>query len=113
MSGQHVRLSPDDRTDDGWFAIKDVWVIAGSYRGPVLIRGGRLDGEGSIELAWNPTTEQGRSLLIGPGSPSLQTDPETGWRSVPMEALVRSPGCYAYQIAGAGFTSFIVFEASR
>jgi hypothetical protein len=113
MSGRNVPLSPDDRTADGWFAIKDVWVIAGSYRGPVLIRGGRIDGAGSVELAWNPTTEQVGSLVIDPGSPSLQTDPQTGWRSVPMEAFVRSPGCYAYQIDGTGFTSFIVFEASR
>jgi hypothetical protein len=36
-----------------------------------------------------------------------------GWRSAPMEANVRSPGCYAYQIDGFGFTEFITFKASR
>ena len=29
-----------------------------------------------------------------------------------MEAYVRGPGCYAYQLDGAGFTRFIVFEVS-
>lgn len=113
MSGRNVKLSPDDRTDDGWFGIKDVWVVAGSYRGPVLIRGGRIDGVGSIELAWNPSTDRGRSLMIDPASPSLQADAETGWRSVPMEAFVPSAGCYAYQIDQTGSTSFIVFRVSR
>ncbi len=112
MSGHTVALRTQDLTPDGWYSVKDVWVVAGSYSGPVLVRGGRIDAEGPLQLAWNPTTEQVRSLVIDEASPSLQRDFETGWRSVPMEAFVRTPGCYAYQVDGVGFTAFIVFEAS-
>jgi hypothetical protein len=30
-----------------------------------------------------------------------------------MATYIRSPGCYAYQLDGIGFTEFVVFEASR
>jgi hypothetical protein len=107
-----VSLTGLNRTSDGWYAIKDIWIVDGSYGGPVLIRGGQANGEEPIELAWNPTTPMQEALLIDPGSPSLQTSSTTGWRTVPMGAFVRGPGCYAYQLDGVGFTRFIVFEVS-
>lgn len=111
-AARNVALPADSLTADGWYPIKDIWVVDGSYEGPVLVRGGRVDGEGPLQLAWNPMTPMQDSLVIDPSSPSLQTDPATGWRSVPTEAFVRSPGCYSYQLDGVGFTSYIVFEAS-
>lgn len=69
-------------------------------------------GAGPLELAWNPTSPPQNELLIDAGSQSIQMD-TNGWRSAPMEANVRSPGCYAYQIDGFGFTEFITFKASR
>ncbi|HZD78730.1 MAG TPA: hypothetical protein VE646_01655 [Actinomycetota bacterium] len=112
-SSPTVELSARDRQADGWYVVKDVWVIDGTYTGPVLIRGGRIDGAGPLLLGWNPTTPRRDGLLVTAGSPSLQTDPSSGWRSVPMGAYLRSPGCYAYQIDGTDFTSFIVFRARR
>jgi hypothetical protein len=112
VSVPKVKLRPRDRTLDGWYGIKDIWVIDGSYSGPVLIRGGRIDGAGSIELEWNPLTPRMESLRIDAASPSLQANTTTGWRSVPAAAYIRTPGCYAYQIDGIGFTTHIVFEAT-
>jgi hypothetical protein len=112
VSEPRVNLRPRDRTPEGWYGIKDIWVINGSYSGPVLIRGGRIDGAGSIELGWNPITPRRGSLRIDSGSPSLQANSTTGWRSVPAAAYIRAPGCYAYQIDGIGFTTHIVFEAT-
>lgn len=111
-SGRTVTLSPESRTADGWYTIKDIWLVDPSYSGPVLIRGGRVEGEGSLKLQWNPTTPVQDALQIDATSPSLQTNPSIGWRSVPLGALVRSRGCYAYQVDGVGFTEWIVFEAS-
>jgi hypothetical protein len=110
--GARVSLTGLSRTSGGWYAIKDIWIVDGSYEGPVLIRGGQANGEEPIELAWNPTTPMQDALLIDPGSPSLQTSSTTGSRTVPTETYVRGPGCYAYQLDGVGFTRFIVFEAS-
>ncbi len=110
--GAHLSLTGLSRTSGGWYAIKDIWIVDGSYEGPVLIRGGQMNGEEPIELAWNPTTPVQDALLIDPGSPSLQTSSTTGSRTVPMEVSVRGPGCYAYQLDGVGFTRFIVFEVS-
>jgi len=107
-----VSLEPGPAPRDGWYTMKNIWIIDGSYEGPLLIRGGRVDGEDPLQLAWNPTTPMQQALQIDPSSPSLQTNPTTGWRSVPMAAYVRSPGCYAYQLDGIGFTRFIVFEVS-
>ncbi len=106
-----MSLTGLNRTSDGWYAMKDIWIVDGSYGGPVLIRGGQANGEGPIDMAWNPTTPMQEALLIDPSSPSLQTS-STGWRTVPMGAFVRGPGCYAYQLDGLGFTRFIVFEVS-
>jgi hypothetical protein len=110
--GAHVSLAGLSRTSGGRYAIKDIWIVDGSYEGPVLIRGGQVNGEGPIELAWNPTTPMQDALLIDPGSPSLQVGSTTGSRTVPTETYVRGPGCYAYQLDGVGFTRFIVFEVS-
>jgi hypothetical protein len=32
---------------------------------------------------------------------------------VPTATEIRGPGCYAYQIDGDGFSSHVVFEATR
>ncbi len=110
--GAQVSLSGLSRTSGGWYELKAIWIVDGSYEGPVLIRGGQANGEAPIELAWNPTTPMQEALLIDPASPSLQTSSTTGSRTVPMEISVRGPGCYAYQLDGVGFTRFIVFEVS-
>ena len=113
FAGREVKLRPGDRTSDGWYGIKDVWVIDGSYAGPLVIRGGRIDHRGGLQLDFNPTTPKQDALLLDSTAPSLQWDSSTGWWSVPTGAFVRTPGCYAYQIDGTGFTTHIVFEASR
>ncbi len=112
FAGRHVPLRPVDRTVDGWYGIKDVWVIDSAYRGPFLIRGGRIDRPGPVRFRFTPETPQLRALLVDDIAPSSE-DAST-WRfSVPTGAYIRGPGCYAYQIDGTDFTSHIVFEATR
>jgi hypothetical protein len=109
-NARRVHLSADDLTRDG-YDIKEVWVVDGSYQGPVLIRGERIDGDGAVRFRFNPETAIDDALALDDASPSLQRDPSTGWRSVPSEVVVPSAGCYAFQIDGIGFTEQLVFQA--
>jgi hypothetical protein len=110
--GPHVGLRPSDRTPGGWYGLKAVWVVDGTYRGPFLIRGGRIDRSGPMQFRFDPQTPQQHGLFVDgvaaplPGAPAL-------WRSVPTATEIRGPGCYAYQIDGDGFSSHVVFEATR
>jgi hypothetical protein len=88
----------------GWSGNKVMWIVAASYRGPVLVRGRRLDG-----------TEMVRFDFGSPPRPELRIGTESTGRSpvrrVPGYTRVRAPGCYGYQIDGAGFSRVVVFEA--
>jgi hypothetical protein len=111
FAGPHVQLRSSDRTPAGWYAVKAVWVVDGTYRGPFLIRGGRIDRPGPMRFRFDPMTPQQHELLADrmtapPGATAL-------WRSVPTVTYVRGPGCYAYQIDGVGFTGHVTFAATR
>ena len=94
---------------DGRQYRKLVWLVDGSYQGPVLIRGARLEdgaalhfGDGSAK----PPTElriPASSSVTGVAAPS-------GHRDVSSSFSAAGPGCYAYQIDGTGFTKQIVFR---
>jgi hypothetical protein len=91
-----------------WGAGKVLWVSAPEYDGPILIRGGRVDGTGGVGFTvvdWAPLVE----LQLPPG-PSLNID-YGGWRNWPSATRIHAPGCYAYQVDGTDFSYAIVFRA--
>ena len=92
-----------------WRGQKTPWIAARSYRGPVLIRGGRIDGSGAMRFAF--TTGQRLPELRLPHDRATGTQPN-GWRAWPSLTLVRALGCYAYQIDGATFSRIIVIRAT-
>jgi hypothetical protein len=86
-----------------WGGAKVLWVGRPSYRGPVLVRGGQIDGS-------NPLGFEGGKVPFG----ELQLhDPPGpgGWADWPTYTRVRAPGCYAYQIDGTTFSRIVVFRA--
>jgi hypothetical protein len=94
-----------------WSGNKVLWFVAPSYRGPVLIRGRRLDAPGLVRF------ERGKlppaELRIAPGF-SLVGNPGVkyvGQRYHPSYTRLRAPGCYAYQIDGTTFSHIVVFQA--
>jgi hypothetical protein len=90
----------DDLRVQGQYMHKTLWAISPAHRGPILIRGGRLDGPGVLRF--------GR-----PHSPALQLPPGSGgWRYFPTSTVVPAAGCYAFQVDGAGFSRLIVFTAA-
>jgi hypothetical protein len=97
-----------DARSEGWLWFKTLWFVRPIYAGPVLIRGGRIDGAGRVAFGEGPVTGH---LIIPPGS-TFNEHPD-GYREAPGGTYVESPGCYAWQIDGTDFSYEIVFNAVR
>lgn len=92
-----------------------IWVASPAYRGPALIRGGRLEaGHG-----WGP------SVVFDDGDNSLRFDLDThvragdvsegsalGWRYLPSAVYLPGAGCYAFEIDLPDRTTWIVLATS-
>jgi hypothetical protein len=91
--------------EGGWYFIKVLWVADPVYKGPALVRGGRIDAAGEVrfEQGANPA----RELALDPGA---GLSGGTTWPNWPTYTRVRGPGCYAYQIDGTTFTRTVVFR---
>jgi hypothetical protein len=117
---QNVGSAPEPGTIDisqslvdatGWRGQKTPWLVPAPYRGPVLIRGSRIDVSGEMrfakgygdhlaELRFRSGESNGaRSRIEGlPGR----------YRLLASSALFRSSGCYAFQVDGLSFSVVIV-----
>jgi hypothetical protein len=102
-------MATRDRQYGGpWFGAKVFWYVLPSYRGPVLIRGRRLDGP--QRLGFNGRRLPAPELHIKPNqSVSWQGQPLDS-RGVPSGVRVRTPGCYGVQIDGTTFSRIVVFR---
>jgi len=101
-----------------WSGQKVLWFVSPSYRGRLLIRGGRIDAAG--ELRFNsgqmtaavlrvPSREIRIAVGLHGGNPAVKL---VGQRYRPSFTRVQTAGCYAYQIDGTTFSRAIVFSAS-
>ena len=88
----------------GWRGQKAPWIASPRYRGPILIRGARLDEPGEVRFA---RSGQHARKIYQRRSQSVQPN---GWRVWPGTLLVRTPGCYGLQIDGTTFSSVIVIR---
>jgi hypothetical protein len=117
-----LSLAPARRTGDGqrWRDQKVIWVVDGSYAGPLLVRGGRIDRPGPLRLlryigAHGYTGGAGddrpaASLLYDWSGPDATPDGSTS--SFPSGIYVKAPGCYAVQVDGVGFSEHLVFRVT-
>ena len=82
-----------------------LWITAPSYTGPTLIRGRRIDARGLIRFQedWGKPKE----LMIWGGRGS-----NNGWSDRASEELVRTIGCYAFQIDGTTFSRVVVIDTA-
>ena len=90
-----------------WLALKTLWFSLPAYQGPFIIRATRLGRPGPVALGEGPAMVP---LVIPPG-PTLSSF--FGYRTVPGGLWVKSPGCYAWQVDGLGFSEIIVVRAVR
>jgi hypothetical protein len=94
--------------EGGWYFVKTLWVSDASYSGPVLVRGGQL--EGNHELRFEDGASPGLELDLPVDAGASSPGEEPGWREWPSFTRVEASGCYAFQVDGTGFTETVVFE---
>jgi len=90
----------------GWSGDKVLWWVAGTYTGPVLIRGHRIDGPQFVRFDVGSPPPLELRIRAGKGSSFWK-----GARDRPSYTRVRAAGCYAYQIDGTSFSRVIIFKA--
>lgn len=81
---------------------KVLWATHPVYLGPILVRGGQLDGSNPVRFWRGPDP-----------APQMQLAPRTasdGWRYTPSYTRVRAAGCYFWQVDGPDFSYSIVFR---
>ena len=96
-------------SEGGWFYSKVLWVVKDDYEGPVLIRGGQLDGDGEVRFGTGPSPDQ--DMWLPPADESVTSGTQGPWRDFPSFTRLSKPGCYAWQVDGISFSYLIVFSA--
>jgi len=94
---------------------KTVWVLVDGAHGPVLFRGGRVDGAGSLKFSGSRADPSDASVsLSSDGGVSatfhervIDPGPENAFYVYPATA-----GCYAIQVDGPSFEDVIVISAA-
>lgn len=115
LRGGDLQLAPAQNFDSAeWAGQKVLWFVLPSYRGPVLIRGGRVDGPGRVRFDRGDIPPLkiriGREPTSAPFSPGSSVPP-VGTRYRASYTRLEGPGCYAYQVDGTSFSRVIVFRA--
>jgi hypothetical protein len=96
-------------TVDGsqWLQAEVTWTVAGSYAGPLLIRG-EMVGGGALGFGTGATPYDELQLLdAGEGAPRIVGN----GRAWITDTRIRTGGCYAYQVDGTRFSEVVVFRA--
>ena len=84
------------------------WVVAPTYTGPLLVRGGRLDSTGTVIF---PEVDHSGEIRIATDPSVNRPDSSVnGWRDHPGAINVDGPGCYGLQVDGMSFTQIVVLE---
>jgi hypothetical protein len=105
---------PDPRSDFGggeWSGTKVLWFVAPRYRGPVLIRGARLDAADELRFDRGVVPPTELRIKVGEQGGYPPGFPLVGQRYRPSYTRLRAAGCYAYQVDGTSFSYAVVFRA--
>ena len=90
-----------------WFGDKVFWYVQPTYRGPVLIRGRRLDGPQIVRF--NGQKRPPAELRIEAGETVTWQGQPPGSRGIASTVRVIAPGCYGFQIDGTTFSRVVIF----
>ena len=89
------------------YRAKTPWVSKPDYEGPILIRGQRLDGKGTLRFSSGGSKPEENLKLNAPS----RTDP-TFWSFWPSSMYVPGPGCHGVQVDTLRGTDIVVFSAA-
>lgn len=103
-----LQAGPDIQFGGSWGGQKVFWYVLPRYRGPVLIRGRRLDG--SEWLGFNGGRIPNPELRIRPFDTVSWSGQPRGSRGWPSGVRVLTSGCYGVQIDGSSFSRVVVFR---
>lgn len=106
--GTRLTATPDRQFGGPWSGGKVFWYVLPSYRGPVLIRGRRLDGPQS--LGFNGARVPDPELRIEPSETVLWQGQPRGSRGLASGVRARVSGCYGVQIEGTTFSRVVIFN---
>jgi hypothetical protein len=101
--------------DSRWRLVRTIWISRPDYDGPVLVRGGRLDRAGVLGFGEGLPPRMSLRLPAGDwpvtrlGSREGEAARQAGWRVTAIPTLVRSTGCFAFQVDGLGFSYVLAF----
>jgi hypothetical protein len=115
MNGQLVISDPKHTQ-------KVAWIADPVYKGPIRIRGGRIDASGQLLLGGPDNHWAGAPVSMVEGTKLYMeldfleshttSNPPSPWRVWPSATYVATPGCYAWQVDGLGFTEIITVQAT-
>jgi hypothetical protein len=95
----------------GWSALQTLWIAMPGYRGAFVVRAARVGARGPIEVQASETgLSPGSGPLVVAAGPTSNS--QDGYRTVPGSTWVTSPGCYAWQVDGQGFSDIVVVDAT-
>lgn len=106
FTGGVLHATRDPQDGGPWFGEKVLWYVLPSYRGPVLIRGRRLDG--SQVMGFSGAKRPYRELQISPLDSVSWAGQPKGSRGIPSGVRVLTAGCYGFQIDGTSFSRIVV-----
>jgi hypothetical protein len=94
---------------------KTGWLLVDGAHGPVLFRGGRVDGTGSLKFSGNPADHADTGVTLSSGGGVSATFYErvidAGTEGV-FYVYPATTGCYALQVDGGSFEDVIVISAA-
>jgi hypothetical protein len=105
-----VSYRPQEWGRGPWAGQKVFWLVHPRYKGPVLIRGRRLDG--SAWMRFDGGAMPSAEIRIKPGETTTWTGQAHGSRGRPSYVRVRTAGCYGAQIDGTTFSRAVIFVVS-
>ena len=104
----YVGATPDEQYGGRWHGGKVFWYVLPSYRGPVLLRGRRLDGP--QRLGFNGRAVPDRELRIESYDTVSWSGQPRGSRGIASGVRALASGCYGVQIDGTRFSRVVVFR---
>lgn len=103
---ENVVLAYEQKPRERPHPVKVLWLVQADQRQPVIVRGKRVDGRGTVQF-FNGE----RWFRTYPLTRDVESTAPPEWRDIPSNVRVPERGCYAFQIDGPDIQSVLVVPA--